>query len=38
MNDYRLLSALLSYPSADLQAAIDGELLPILESQPDWQE
>ena len=37
MNDYRLLSALLSYPSTDLQAAIDSELLPMLEARPDWQ-
>ena len=36
MNAYKLCSALLAYPSSELQAAIDQEILPQLAQHPDW--
>lgn len=38
MNAYRLFSALLTYPSAELQAAVDQEILPQLAQYSKWQE
>lgn len=37
MNDFKLLSALLSYPSDALQSAIDSDIVPMLTHRPDWQ-
>lgn len=38
MNAYRLFSALLSYPSAELQTAIHQEIQPLLTGYADWQD
>lgn len=37
MNQYKLLSVLLAYPSQALQDAVDSDILPLLAQTPEWQ-